>query len=343
MEQPLIYIIILNYNGWQDTIECLESLQQITYSNYKVVIVDNNSTDKSIFKIKDWCNGILEINSEFINYNKRLKPVNYIEYDKLAAENGGEESKEKQIEKIDSHRKLVIINSGKNLGFAGGNNIGINYALKNNADYIMLLNNDTVVDNKFVEPLIDSFKNETKIGIVGGKIYYYDNSQEIAFAGGKMSLIKGSGYHFHDNRFKNSTEVSFLTGCLWLINSNIFKEIGLIDENYFLYLEDTDFCYQVQKAGYKLIYNPDSVIYHKEGKTTGKLSSLSLYYSSRNRPYFVHKNTDNFFIIVLFWLFYISTRIFRIINYGKKRKYIIKGIFDFFKGHKKYQKISKNI
>jgi hypothetical protein len=329
MNKPLLYIILLNYNGWQDTIECLESLQNISYPNYKIVVVDNESDDHSVNKIKKWCEGEIEVSSTFVEYNKNLKPVTYIEYDRETAEIGGKIDEEIKIKDLNSQQKLVLINSGDNLGFAGGNNIGIKYALENNTDYIMLLNNDTVVNEGFVEPLVDTVENKKEVGIVGGKIYYYDYPKDIAFGGGKIDLLKGSGYHFYSNKFKDPTEVSFLTGCLWLVQPEVFKKVGFMDENYFLYLEDTDFCYRIKKNGYKLIYNPNSVIYHKENKSTGRLSPLSIYYLTRNRPYFVHKNSNDYLNIILFWLFYLPTRLIRAISYGRKGKYIFKGLKNF--------------
>jgi len=331
MEYPKVNIILLNYNGWEDTIECLESLQKISYPNYNLIVVDNDSKDNSVEMIKKWCKGDIKVNSEFVNYDSNKKPLEVFEYCKKIAEQGGEKKKEKRITNYSSERKLILIQSGENLGFAGGNNIAIKYSLETNAEYIMLLNNDTVVDAKFLEPLIETLKNNKKVGIVGGKIYDYNYPNKVLYAGGKVDLIRGSGYHFKGDNFNNSTEVSFITGCLWLINPNLIKDIGLMDEKYFLYLEDTDYCYRAKENGYKLIYNPTSSIYHKESNTTGKLSPLALYYSSRNRPYFVHKNSNSVIIIIMFWIFFITTRIIRIIKFKKKSINIFMGIRDFFK------------
>jgi GT2 family glycosyltransferase len=328
---PKVNIILLNYNGWRDTIECLESLQNITYPNYKLIVVDNDSKDNSLLKIKSWSKGNLKINTGYVNFELSQKPLHYIEYTKKEAEKGGAISKEKEINKLSSSKKLVLIESGENLGFASGNNIGIKYSLATNADYITLLNNDTVVDKNFLESLVKTIRSKNNIGMVSGKIINYSNPNEILFSGGKIDLFRGSGYHFTDDRFNSIAEVSFLSGCLWLINPKLIEDIGFMDENYFLYLEDTDYCYRAVNAGYKLIYNPNSLIYHKEGNTTGKLSSLSIYYSSRNRPYFVHKNSNSIFIIIIFWLFYIPTRIIKSIILGKKGKMIYKGIKDFLK------------
>lgn len=331
MEYPSVFIIIVNYNGWKDTIECLESLQNTSYPNYQVVLVDNGSTDESLEYIKKWCSGDIKVESNFIKYNLNNKPVYYIEYDSVIAETGGCKEIEKVIADKTPDRRLVIIKSDKNLGFSGGNNIGIKYSLSKNANYIMLLNNDTVVTHDFIEHLVEVAESYDRVGIVGGKIFYYDRPDLIAFAGGKISVIKGSGYHFTDNRYREPTPVSFLTGCLWLVKSDVFRQVGLLDEYYFLYVEDVDFCYRVQNYGYILMYTPHSIIYHKEGSSTGRLSPLSLYYITRNRPYFVNKNVKNWMTIILFWFFYIPSRILRSIQSGKNGIYIIKGLAGYFK------------
>lgn len=331
MKYPKVNIILLNYNGWEDTIECLESLQQITYPNYNLIVVDNNSNDDSIKMIKKWCNGNIKINSDFVDYDSNKKPLEVFKYDKEIAEQGGEKKKEKRIYNLASESKIILIQSEENLGFAGGNNIAIKYSLNTGSDYYMLLNNDTVVQSDFLEPLIETMKSDNKIGIVGSKIYDYNSPDKVLYSGGEVDMIRGSGYHFKDDRFKNPTEVSFITGCLWLVNPNLIKDIGLMDEKYFLYLEDTDFCYRANKAGYKLIYNPFSFIFHKESNTTGKLSPLSLYYTSRNRPYFVHKNSNKIFTKILFWLFFSLSRVIRISKHRKKSVFMFNGILDFFK------------
>ncbi len=326
---PSVFIIIVNYNGWKDTIECLESLQNVTYPNYRVIVVDNNSTDNSLEYIKRWCIGNIKVSSNFIKYNPDNKPVFYIEYDSKTAKSGGTTEKEGHIAKIVPNRSLVLIKSEKNLGFSGGNNIAIRYSLNRNADYVLLLNNDTVVTCDFIERLVEVAESNDRVGAVGGKIFYYNKPNTIAFAGGRIDEIRGNAYHFTDDRFRRPSPVTFLTGCSLLIKAEVFGQVGLLDEYYFLYVEDLDFCFRVQKHGYSLVYVPDSIIYHKEGSSTGRLSPLSLYYSSRNRPYFVHKNVEKHFKVILFWIFYLPTRLLRSIQYGKKGRYIIKGIVDF--------------
>lgn len=285
---PVVWIVLLNYKGCQDTIECIESLEQITYRNYKIIIVDNNSKD----------------GSEEILRNK-----------------------------FPQH---IVIQSGENLGFSGGNNVGIKYALENGADYILLLNNDTLVEPDFLNPLVEEAEKDKAIGIVAGKINYYYDKNIIWSAGGYISEIKGCGYHYGINevdvgQYDKKREVTCLTGCLQLIKKEVIKEVGLYDEDYFLYFEDVDYCYRVKKHGFKLVYVPQSKIYHKVSASAGEESSLALYYNHRNRLLFVKKNIDAFFNKSVFLLYFLITRISRILKYREKTIYAFKGIKDYYK------------
>ena len=156
--KPLISIIILNWNGWKDTVECLESLFQITYSNYSVILIDNGSVDDSLEKIHNYCNGILRVESSFFKNNPNNKPIKIFEFSRRESEIN--DWKKNDFENIPSDRKLILIKNEKNYGFAEGNNIGIRFSLSNlKPDYIMLLNNDTVVDNFFLQYLTEKMAN----------------------------------------------------------------------------------------------------------------------------------------------------------------------------------------
>lgn len=322
---PKVFIIILNYNGWKDTIECLDSLMKINYSNYQVVIVDNNSSNNSVEQIKKWCTGEIKYRNNSFEENN---PIKCIEYSREEAENGGIKNEEISIEQSISNEKLVLINSGENLGFSGGNNIGIKYALKKNADYVLLLNNDTIVNPDFLSPLVESMSMNNNVGIVGGKIInYYDENEFIA--GGFIDLNKGSGYHNYNRHKESPEEVSFLSGCIWLVKREVFEEVGYLDEKFFLYVEDVEFCYRVSCGGKKLVYNPNSEIYHKESRSTGKGSPLVLYYNTRNRMYFVKKCYNSHFKKMIFYIFFFSSRLFKLIFEKSNRKYIIKAFLDY--------------
>lgn len=287
---PEVSIIILNWNGWRDTIECLESLYGITYPNYVVVVVDNRSEDESVEKMKEWANGKIEVRSKFYEYNPMNKPIRYVEYDREEVETGKgegkgtEENKEKEIEGLPSNRKLIIIKNEKNYGFAEGNNIGMRYALKTlNPDYILLLNNDTVVNKGFLVELIKVAESDEKIGIVGPKIYYYDRPNIIASAGGKINFF-GVAYQVGEGeregeRHEKLEYSEWLTGTSLLLSRELICNIEGFDSDFFVFEEDLDLCLKAAKKGFKISYAPKAKIYHK-GQLYTKL--LPGYFSVRN-------------------------------------------------------------
>lgn len=249
-KEPLVYIILVNYRTVNDTIECVESLKQIKYKNYNIVVVDNYSNDGSLEKLEE-CTGI------------------------------------------------KVIESRENKGFAGGNNIAIEYALKNKAEYILLLNNDTTVDPDFLSELIRNDSEE--VGILTGKILFYTDRNMLWYAGGQISKIKGTtevnGYKIDKGQYNENKYVTFASGCCMLIKRNLIEKIGLLKEDYFLYFEDSDYCARVQKSGYKIKYCAKSIIYHKVSTSTGKYSYNYLYYFTRNRLLFINDNLEGIYKI----------------------------------------------
>jgi GT2 family glycosyltransferase len=249
--------------------------------------------------------------------------------------NGGDREKESKL-----NNPIVFIQAGENGGFAAGNNIGIKYALaKNDFEYVCLLNNDTVVDSNFLSELSDSIKLDKNIGIVGGKILQYSKPDTIWYEGGKLDLFRGSGYHLREGQIdkynENIKKVSFITGCLMLIKKDVFYKVGLLREEYFLYIEDPDFCYRCLKEGFYLYVNLASRIYHKVSaslnKESQKVSPLGIYYNTRNRLYFMLKVQDKRINKIIFLVFFIPTRIIRAITwYFKGDKDFIKVLFRSF-------------
>lgn len=247
-EQPLVYIIIVNYKGLEDTIDCINSLKNIEYQNYRIVVVDNNSEDGSAEKLDEL----------FFDYVK-------------------------------------IIKSNKNLGFAGGNNIGIRRALEENAEYALLLNNDTVVEPDFLNHLVNKAVEDKSIGCVGGKIYYYSSKDILWYAGAKINKYTGRTKHLGVDekdigQYSISKEEDYITGCLMLVKREVLEKVGLMDERYFLYYEETDWCAKIKKYGYKLIFEPKSVIYHKVSSSTKNINDVMKYYYDRNSYFFIINN-----------------------------------------------------
>ena len=176
MNYPPVTIIILNWNNWRDTVECLESVFQIDYPNYHVILVDNGSTDDSIQKIREYCEGSLSVKSMFFEYKQNNKPIKLLEIDEKSLEDVEfTEEAIKNIMDLEPNRRLILIKNEKNYGFAEGNNIGIKFALKYlKPAYILLLNNDVVVEKNFLTELVNVFSIDPKIGIAGSLILPYD-------------------------------------------------------------------------------------------------------------------------------------------------------------------------
>lgn len=226
MPQPRVAIIVVNWNRRDDTLECLDSLTKVHYSNYRVIMVDNGSTDGSAEAVRQ------------------------------------------------RFQNVVIIEAGENLRFAGGNNLGLKDVLAEGDDYCLLLNNDTTVHPDFLNHLVAAAQTDERIGLVGPKILYHHRPDVIWFAGGVLKPAWGYVRHYglrqlDDGRFDERLTVSFLTGCCLLIRREVLEKIGLLDEGFYLYSEDADFCLRAVKAGYKLIYEPEARIYHKVSQSTG--------------------------------------------------------------------------
>jgi len=298
MDYPKVSIIILNWNGWKDTIECLESLYQITYPNYDVIVVDNDSKDDSVQRIKEYCEGKIKVESKFFNYNPNNKPIYILEYTREEAEKGGNFRKEKYFSKLPSDRKLRLILNEKNYGFAEGNNIGMKYALKAlNPDYILLLNNDTIADNNFLTELVNIAEADKSIGAVGAKVLDYHDPNRIDSFGGWIDIF---GYGGTYNTNSHPKKLAYIPGVCLLLRSQIIIEYNLLlDKDLFLYHEDLDLGWRIRASGYSLKLAPNAVIYHKGSQTVKKFNINSYYYTERNRFIVLLKNLETKTILKL--------------------------------------------
>lgn len=277
-----VVIIILNWNGWEDTIECLESLFQINYPYYRVIVVDNGSTDNSIEKIRDYCAGKIQPSSPFFTYNIINKPINIIEYSHYLIKSN---IKNQYLDYCFS-KSLILIKNKKNFGFSEGNNIAIRYALKViNPEYILLLNNDTVVDPKFLDKLIEVAESEKKIGIVGPKVYYYNFNGKIdvlQYIGGKINWKKYPGYFIQGvNSYDSFATISGCRESDWISGVALLlkvKEIPVkfLNTKYFFGCDDIDLSLQNRRHGYKLLVAMESKIWHKGGVSRKKRSQIQL-------------------------------------------------------------------
>ncbi len=311
-EFPRVSIIILNWNGWRDTIECLESLYRITYPNYDVIVVDNGSEDSSVERIKEYAEGKIEVNSKFFVYDPSNKPIKVFEITENEARKG--KFNRPFYNKFDANRRLILIKNKDNYGFAKGNNIGIKFAISVlNPSYILLLNNDTVVDPTFLGELVKIAESGRGIGVVGPTVYYYDfegKSNVIHSRGAKiqpkLGLAPPLGILEVDEsmRVVPPYDVDYIEGSCLLIKSEVMRNIGLLNEVLFLYWEEVDLCLKVKEYGYKVICVPSSKIWHKVSSSTGVVHPVKLYYMSRNRHIVIK---EHYGVLTIFMLIILSS------------------------------------
>ena len=243
----LVGVILVNWNGWRDTRECLESCARLAYPDFEVIVVDNGSTDDSVTRLRE------------------------------------------------RFPELRLIETGANLGFAGGNNAGLHAALALGAAYVWLLNNDTVVDAASLSALVDVLRDDPSAGFATSKIYYQDRPGTLWYAGGSLSRLWGWSQHRgsderDEGQYEELTAVDFATGCSLLARASAVTSIGPMDEDYFLYWEDIDWSARARRAGWRVVYVPGSRVWHKLGGSTPReRRHLQWRYEGRNRLLFYRR------------------------------------------------------
>lgn len=304
---PRVSVVVLNWNGKNDTLECINSLSKLSYDNYEIVLVDNGSTDGS---------------AEAFSSNRGA---------------------------------FVFLQNEDNLGFSEGNNVGIRDALARGSEYILLLNNDTVIDKNALTHLIQAAESNPDIGIVGPKILFYHDPERIWFAGGVLDFIEGSshrgGGRLDDGSFDEAAEADYITGCALLIKAEVIKEIGLMSNDYFLLFEETDWCLRAKNSGYRILYVPEARVFHKCSASFGRSAKSNwvrppswVYYYVRNNLLLIRKHLSGTLRVKAFWS--CLKRSFRWVEWGtksgSKRRLLAVciGIFDFVFGN--YGKIKHN-
>ena len=234
---------------------------------------------------------------------------------------------------------IVVDNSKHNIGYSGGNNKGIHQALAGGAEAVLLLNDDTKVDKLVLTEMLEALKDK-QVGMVSPKIYFYpgfeyhkdrynpkDRGKVIWYAGGQIDWDNCLGVHrgvdeVDVGQYQKKEETEFATGCAVLIKREVFETTGLYDERYFLYLEDLDLSVRVKNAGFKIIYQPKAIVWHKNAQSSGFGSGLHDYFFTRNRLLFGFEHAS---FKTKFALVRESIRIFLTGNNWKRR-----GVLDFY-------------
>jgi len=249
---PKVGIIVLNWNGKEDTSHCIESIEKIQYSNLEIVIVDNGSSDDSCATFKK----------------------------KFPA--------------------CTLLETGKNLGYTGGNNVGIEYGLKQGFDYFLILNNDTIVDENIVEGFLEVFNSHPNAGVVGAKVYLMDDPERFDHLGGnwnsKTNRFDMVAHHILDDHksFESPRELDYVVGAAIMIDRTVIEKIGPLDARFFLYVDETDFCYRAKNAGFSVISAPNAKIWHKVSASFFGGKPHSNYFATRNRLLWIENNLPRF-------------------------------------------------
>lgn len=239
MNEPLLYIIILNTNRRDDTLACLRTLQAGTYGNKVIVVLDNASTDGSVEAIRQ------------------------------------------------AFPEVKVLALEKNLGYAGNNNVGIVHAMRNGAQWVLVLNEDTLLDPDCLRLMVEAGERDPQIGIVGPLVYHADEPAMIQSAGGRLGPYWQS-IHIGQNeadqgQFRETLAVEWVSGCAILVRRKVIEDAGMLDERFFYYWEETEWCMRAARAGWKIINVPAAKLWHKGVKRDYKPNPSVSYYGTRNR------------------------------------------------------------
>lgn len=245
---PKVTVIILNWNGREDTLECLASIRQLEYTNHEIVVVDNGSTDGSVDVISK------------------------------------------------QYPSVTLLQTGANLGYAGGNNVGIEYALSHGADYVLILNNDIVVAPDLLTEFVNAANLLPTGSVLGAKLYSYDQPDTLCSLAGRWNSASSSFEYIGRNQkdgplFECMLEVDYVIGCALFTSADCFRDVGLLDEKFFLNYEETDWCYRARAKGHKCIVIPKAKLWHKVSSSFGGADSpVHTYFMTRNELIWAKKH-----------------------------------------------------
>jgi len=269
MSAATVWAIVLNWNGWEDTLHCVASLQEQDYPALHVLIVDNGSTDGSPERLQE------------------------------------------------ASPETALLCLPENLGFAGGMNRGIEAAMENGAAFVLLMNNDATLASDAVSRLVAEVTDTVAMAVP--TIRYADPRNEAWYAGGALSPWTGTAHHWHVPRTEAPHEVSFATGCCMLIRAEILARVGLLNERYFLYFEDLEFCHRLRAQGHRILYVPEALAWHAVGASTGsqrhKAPALD-YYDVRNGFFYMTEQLRGLQLLsalAYFWVARLPRKVVRIL------------------------------
>jgi GT2 family glycosyltransferase len=266
---PFVSVIILNWNGWQDTVRCLESLLASDQAAFRVVLIDNGSTDGSLEHIEKWA----------------ATRIATTAYGRSQAIVGGVEIEEARLAELP--RSRVLIHNESNSGFGAGNNIGLSYALARGFDAMWVLNNDTVADVDCLSSMLRELHGGPHVGAVGCVVYQMDGSDAVQLWGGAhVDMTLGIAPHIMGPSAIH--RLNMLSGVSVLLRAEALREVGVFDESFFMYWEDSDLSFRLRSAGWKLCVAADARIWHRESSSLGgkETATRDHYYNESLRAFF---------------------------------------------------------
>jgi len=300
-----VAVILVNWNSFEYTNNCINSLKEIIFTDYDIILIDNGSQDGSDQKLKE------------------------------------------------SHPSIILIRSDKNVGFTGGNNLGLRYSIQQQYTYSILLNNDTLVEKDFLSVLVNYMDQHTETGAIQPKIFF-NHDRDIVWNGGSyynkfLGLTYSKSYLRKQGKsINNIKEVDWITGCAFFVRNSVLKQTGLFASNLFIYYEDSDLSLRIKKNGYQLIYHPASVIYHIAGmanksKLKGKegyLNPIVHYLNERNKIWFLKRYTPVYYfpsVFIFNFLYSVAVMIYFVGRLRfRKLKAVMKAVKDGLGGTIKY-------
>lgn len=245
-----------------------------------IVVVNFNNSSDTIECISSLLNDNYQDKAIFVIDNaSRIKDYN---------------SLSKYIDSLESRFEVKLIKNPENYGFSGGYNTGLIEVMRLRFDFALILNNDTIVTNGFLQSMVSTLRSEASVGIVGGKIFYHDEPDILWTVGGRVSLLRGGSYYFgngeRDSKKYDNCEITHVSGCMALISRQVLMSVGIFDERFFWRGEEWDYCYRIKTAGFKAKLSPEAVIYHKISRTVDRFSVFDLYCGYRAKLLFISKH-----------------------------------------------------
>ena len=261
----LVYVLILNWNGKQLTIDCIQSILKSNYPNFRIVVIDNGSIDSSVAILRE----------EFGD-------------------------------------RITILENGANLGYSRGFNVGLRYGFKEkNADYCLVMNNDTIIDSQTISEMVKVAETDDRIGFVTGKVYYYGNPNVLQTVGKKEDPIRWNGDHMGNKeidkgQYDRISERCFVDDIYTLISKKLYQDTGGYSPLFFLQGEEYDWQARAKRLGYKIMYTPFAKLWHKESMTLGRDSAKKAYFDARNPMLVIllHQSPDFFKKYFWYHLYY---------------------------------------